>query len=416
VTERARLLATLSRATGDLQLAEDALHDAIEQALDEWPRKGLPDQAAGWLLTVARRRMIDRTRRSARGRQKHEQWATQAELDAGAETAPLGLIPDDRLELMFACCHPSLVIEARVALTLRSLAGLTTGEIARAFMVPEATMAQRLVRAKRKVRDAGVPFEVPPPDRLSERVDGVLTVVYLLFNEGYSATAGDSQVRSDLCAEAIRLCRIIVELLPDEPEARGLLALMLLHTSRSAARHDSAGALVILERQNRSLWDAEFIEEGRDVLVATLAQGRLGPYQIQAAISAVHADAPTYGETDWAQIVTLYSTLLLIQDSDVIRLNQTVAVAMIQGPAEGLTRLEPLAESLADYGPYLATRADFLRRSKRWTEAATAFELAAEAGGTEAERNYLAGRAASAREAEASSEAEASPGPPDLAS
>ena len=400
--DRARLVAALARPTGDLELAEDALHDAVEQALANWTAHGVPNRPSGWLLTAARRRMIDRIRRREVGREKHVAWANAAERDAdlGSDlTADAALtaapaVPDDRLELIFACCHPSLSMEARVALTLKSLTQLTTAEIASAFLVPEPTMAQRLVRAKRKVRDAGVPFAVPAADRLAERLDGVLAVVYLLFNEGYSASSGDSQVRTDLCDEAISLGRVLAELLPDESEVVGLLALMLLHHSRRDARLGASGDVILLEDQDRSTWDTQAIEEGRGLLVEALRRRRVGPYQLQAAISAVHADAAAWADTDWRQIAGLYSVLLSVQDTPVIRLNRLVALSMVDGPDAVLGEVERLGESLGGYAPFHAARADLLRRSGRAPAAASAYLQAAALAGTASERDFFTRKAA----------------------
>lgn len=390
--DRTRLIATLARATGDIELAEDALHDAIEAALDAWPVEGVPERPAGWLLTVARRRMIDRIRRRDIGRRRQLDWAAQAEIDADAAVPSVGSVPDDRLELIFACCHPSLAVDARVALTLKSLTALTTSEVARAFLVPEATMAQRIARAKRKVRDAGVPFEVPDAGHLDTRLGDVLTVVYLLFNEGYSASSGDDQVRVELCDEAIRLGRLLAELLPDEAETHGLLALMLLHHSRRGARQGRDGELVVLEHQDRALWDRSAMDEGRDLLLTALAMRQIGPYQLQAAISAVHADATTWADTDWLEIVGLYTSLIALSDSPVVRLNRLVAISMVDGPDVALRELDGLADALAGYGPYLVTRADLLWRSGRLGEARQLFRQASEHAGSEAERRHLIAR------------------------
>ena len=303
-------------------------------------------------------------------------------------------IADDRLRLIFTCCHPALPMDGRVALTLRTLGGLTTPEIARAFLVPEPTMAQRLVRAKRKIRDAGIPYRVPPAELLPERLDGVLRVLYLVFNEGYAASSGDTVVRRELASEAIRLARIVVALMPDEPEATGLLALMLLHDARRDARQDASGALILLEDQDRARWDAERIAEGRVLTAAALAEGRPGPYQIQAAIAAVHDEATTPDVTDWRQIAILYRALMAIERSPVVELNLAVAVAMSEGPPVGLAMIDGLAASgaLDDY-PYLhAARADLLRRSGRRSEAATAYRRAIELTAPGAERRFLEGR------------------------
>ena len=305
-------------------------------------------------------------------------------------------IPDDRLRLIFTCCHPALAIDARVALTLRTLGGLTTVEIARAFLVPEATLAQRLVRAKRKIRDAGIPYRVPPPDLLPERLDGVLKVLYLVYNEGYTATGGDALVRRDLSAEAIRLARVVVTLLPDEPEATGLLALMLLHDARRETRVDDAGDLVLLEQQDRSRWDQARIDEGRALVAGALTSRRIGGYQIQAAIAALHDEAPSWAATDWPQIVRLYRALLAIEPSPVVELNLAVAVAMADGPAVGLAMIDGLAAGGAlDGYPYMhAARADLLRRLERWSESAAAYRQAVSLTSNRAERVFLERRLA----------------------
>src|SRR6201987_6209610 len=344
--EWGRIVATLIRVTGDWDLAEECAQDAFATALQRWPRDGIPGRTGAWLTTAARNRGIDVLRRRAVGAAELRSVAPlSVQPESGSafevETDHSG-VPDDRLRLMFTCCHPALALEARVALTLRTLAGLTTAEIARAFLAREPTMAKRLVRAKQKIQHAGIPYRVPPAHLLPERTPGVLAVLYLLFNEGYSATAGADLVRQNLCAEAIRLARVLTTLMPDEAEAGGLLALMLLHDARRAARLDAAGDLVTLEDQDRSSWDRASISEGVRVLEAALHEGRPGPYQIQAAIAACHATAPTSEDTDWAQIAALYGQLLQYLPSPVVELNHAVAVGFTEGPASGRVRVEEL--------------------------------------------------------------------------
>lgn len=399
--ESGRAVATLIRVLGDFDLAEEAVQDAFEKALVTWPAHGVPGNPGAWITTTARNAAIDRIRRSRRLLEKTEELARAAQVDAGivdsgAEGAMATDGLDDRIRLIFTCCHPALAPEARIALTLRTLGGLQTAEIARAFLVPEATLAQRLVRAKRKIRDAGIPYRVPPRELLPERLDGVLRALYLIFNEGYSATAGDALVRRELTAEAIRLARVLVSLLPDEPEARGLLALVLLQDARRDARTSAAGELVLLEDQDRSRWDRAEIEEGRALLQAALRAGRAGPYQVQAAIAALHGEAERAADTDWRQIAALYTRLRELDPSPVVELNLAVAVAMAEGPAVGLALLEPLAadERLAGY-PYLhAARADLLRRLGRPRAAAPAYRRAIEVTTNEVERAFLVRRLA----------------------
>jgi len=407
--ESGRAVATLIRVLGDFDLAEEAVQEAFVTALETWPERGIPDNPGAWITTTARNRAIDRVRRQQRFVEREAALAAQAaDLADRRELAMIraaedltGPIPDDQLRLIFTCCHPALPMDGRVALTLRTLGGLTTPEIARAFLVPEPTLAQRLVRAKRKIRDAGIPYRVPPAELLPERLDGVLTVLYLVFNEGYAATSGDALVRRELCAEAIRLTRIVVELLPDAPEAAGLLALMLLHDARRDARVGEDGELVLLEAQDRSRWDADRIEEGRRRLEAALAEGHPGPYQIQAAIAAVHDEAPDAAATDWAQIVALYGELLRQSPSPVVELNLAAAVAMADGPAVGLAMMDGLAaDGRLDRYPYLhAARADLLRRLGRRSEAVTAYRRALDLTTNGPERSFLERRI---REVEAS--------------
>ena len=345
-----------------------------------WPSRGIPDNPGAWITTTARNRAIDRLRRRRRLRDKTDELAREAAIEAdlaaiepgggGAGTADDDM--DDRLRLIFTCCHPALPMDGRIALTLRTLGGLTTPEIARAFLVPEATLAQRLVRAKRKIHDAGIPYRVPPLDLLPERLDGVLKVLYLVYNEGYAASSGDALIRRELSAEAIRLARTVVSLLPDEPEAAGLLALMLLHDARRDARVGPDGSIVLLEDQDRSRWDQAAIAEGRTLVQAVLPTRRVGPYQLQAAIAALHDEAADAAATDWAQIATLYQALVELDPTPVVRLNHAVAVAFADGPAVGLAMMDGLADegALASY-PYLhAARADLLRRLGRGSEAA----------------------------------------------
>jgi RNA polymerase sigma-70 factor, ECF subfamily len=392
--EWGQIVATLIRLTGDWDLAEECAQDAFTQALQRWPRDGVPHRPGAWLTTTARNRAIDRLRREAVGAAKLRQAALLSVPDEpGEDAAAVSGVPDDRLRLMFTCCHPALAFEARVALTLCTLAGLTTAEIARAFLVSEEAMTKRLVRAKRKIRNAGIPFRVPPAHLLAERTASVLGVLYLLFNEGYAASAGADLVRQNLSAEAIRLACLLVELLPDEPEAGGLLALMLLHDARRATRID-AGELAPLEDQDRRRWDASQIAEGTRLLEAALRRGPAGPYQLQAAIAACHSTAPTAAGTDWAQVAALYGQLERLVPSAVVRLNRAVAVGMRDGPAVGLALVEQLEEAgeLAGYHLLPATRADLLRRLGRTDEAAVAYREALALASTDPERRYLARR------------------------
>ena len=393
--EWGRVVATLIRTTGDWDLAEECTQDAFTLALQRWPRDGIPGRPGAWLTTAARNRAIDVLRRRAVGAAKLREVAAMS-YEPEPAAADESSVPDDRLRLMFTCCHPALSLEARVALTLRTLAGLTTAEIARAFLASEPTMAKRLVRAKQKIQNAGIPYRVPPAHLLPERTPGVLGVLYLLFNEGYSATAGADLVRQNLCAEAIRLAQVLATLMPDEAEAAGLLALMLLHDARRAARLDARGDLVTLEDQDREQWDTAEIAEGVLLLNGALRRGRPGPYQVQAAIAACHATAPTAQDTDWAQIAGLYEQLARFLPTPVVELNHAVAVGMAQGPAAGLPLVAALEASgkLAGYHLLPATRADFLRRLGRLPEAAEAYRTALELAGTDAEQRFLRRRLA----------------------
>ena len=401
--EWGRVVATLIRTTGDWDLAEDCTQDAFAQAVRSWPRDGIPGRPGAWLTTVARNRARDRLRRGSTEAAKLHQVATLAGQGGGGTAGPPpgsdgddgGEFPDDRLRLIFTCCHPALPLDARVALTLRTLAGLTTAEIARAFLVPEPTMAKRLVRAKHKIRNAGIPYQVPPPHLLPQRTTGVLAVLYLLFNEGYAASAGENLIRESLCLEAIRLARALTQLMPGEREASSLLALMLLQHSRRLARVDAAGDLIPLEEQDRTRWDRAEIDEGLAVLQAIPPDLPPGPYQVQAAIASCHATAADPADTDWSAIARLYTLLARLLPSPVVALNSAVAVAMADGPAAGLRLLDTLdAAELAGYYLLPATRADLLRRLGQRDGAAASYREALALAPSDAERRYLSRRLA----------------------
>ncbi|KRF38820.1 RNA polymerase sigma factor [Terrabacter sp. Soil810] len=392
--EHGRAVSVLIRALGDIDLAEEAVQDAFTVAVERWPREGMPPSPAGWIITTARRRAIDRLRReSTREARQAEAVALHAP-DEGSGLPEEGPVRDERLRLVFTCCHPALSREAQVALTLRLLGGLTTPEIAHAFLVPEATMAQRIVRAKSKIRSAGIPYRVPRDEDLPARLASVLAVLYLVYTEGHTATAGDDLGRPDLAAEAIRLGRVLVELMPDEPEAMGLLALMLLTEARRPARTDAAGDLVLLADQDRSLWDAALVAEGHALVRRCLRRGAPGPYQLQAAVNAVHTSAATAADTDWSQVVALYDHQLRIAPTDVVRLNRAVAVAELDGPQAALALLDGI--DLEGYVAFHVVRAELLGRLERWPESAAEWERAAGLSDNAPESRHLRARAAGA--------------------
>ncbi|MBI4246186.1 MAG: sigma-70 family RNA polymerase sigma factor [Candidatus Rokubacteria bacterium] len=396
--EYGRVVASVLRIVRDVDAAEEVVQEAFAQALDHWPADGAPDRPGAWLLTTARRRALDRLRHARRAEARVEALAYEAALgamDEGPDVTDPAVIPDDRLRLIFTCCHPALPGDRQVALTLRLVGGLTTAEIARAFLVPEATIAQRLVRAKRTIRDRALPYEVPEGAELSARLPAVLAVVYLIFNEGYAAHTGDALVRHELCQEAIRLGRMLAELMPLEPEVRGLLALMELQASRAATRTDAGGNLVLLADQERARWDRVRIARGLACLERAGPMERAGPYQLQAAVAACHARAVSWEATDWSEIVALYRALAEVAPSPVVELNRAVAIGLAQGPAAGLAALDAIdASALREYHLLPAARADFLRRLGRWTEAAAEYRRALGLADNAREQRFLAARLA----------------------